>query len=371
MNRTRLRRACLAAVAAAGVALVLAPQIASAAPVEPGGDEAAFASWLRSICRPEISATTLAVRTVPLVGPNCDFRDRTIVAGPLSALVPLEESASVEASAQYVAGTPLTAAHPHSLRVSVLEGRLTVSVNDEAADPESADEGPEATGEHEEGPAPKPEVEPSPAARALAVPSECNQTAYKLRKDAKNYYYDWYYNDYGRPAYFNRNLALLDIQSAARNIDIGYNDCGLRQSLKTKILYKGSTATPTGISYGKCTRRDNKDVVGWGPLASHLLAVNCSWKSWSLGRPDPIGDSDTVISDAHNQFFYTKPSSCSGRYELQGVMTHEFGHGFALKHVSESTYPYMTMSPEATPCSYRDSTLGRGDYNALKKLYGA
>lgn len=68
-------------------------------------------------------------------------------------------------------------------------------------------------------------------------------------------------------------------------------------------------------------------------------------------------------------WFQYMPGSCSNKFELSGVLTHEFGHVFGLEHVAESTHQYLTMSTGSTPCSYADRSLGLGDYNNLNAHY--
>ncbi|MEU7753190.1 matrixin family metalloprotease [Micromonospora sp. NPDC049101] len=99
------------------------------------------------------------------------------------------------------------------------------------------------------------------------------------------------------------------------------------------------------------------------------MAVACVW-SYSWPGDDPIQEGDILFANRNNQFFYLAPSGCAQQYELQGVATHEFGHVFGLGHVSESSYPAMTMSTNATICFYHDSSLGLGDYNGLRSVYG-
>lgn len=70
-------------------------------------------------------------------------------------------------------------------------------------------------------------------------------------------------------------------------------------------------------------------------------------------------------------WFQYLPVPCSQKYEIQGVLTHEFGHVFGMEHVYETTHPEQTMSTQATPCSYADSTLGWGDYTNMTLRYGS
>jgi predicted Zn-dependent protease len=68
-------------------------------------------------------------------------------------------------------------------------------------------------------------------------------------------------------------------------------------------------------------------------------------------------------------FYVNKPSSCSNRYSIEAVATHEFGHAFGLAHVSETYHPSLTMSTVIRSCQASESTLGLGDVRGLNALY--
>jgi predicted Zn-dependent protease len=65
----------------------------------------------------------------------------------------------------------------------------------------------------------------------------------------------------------------------------------------------------------------------------------------------------------------TKPSTCSSRFSVEAVATHEFGHAFGLGHVSETYHPSLTMSSVIRACQGSESTLGLGDVRGLNALY--
>jgi hypothetical protein len=63
------------------------------------------------------------------------------------------------------------------------------------------------------------------------------------------------------------------------------------------------------------------------------------------------------------------PPSCTNRFGVQAVGTHELGRVFGLGHVSESAHPHLTMSTAVTACSNAAVSLGLGDVRALRQLY--
>lgn len=86
------------------------------------------------------------------------------------------------------------------------------------------------------------------------------------------------------------------------------------------------------------------------------------------------GYDDTVASDIKinkGDFRWTtSPRSCRGRYDLEGVMTHERGHTFGLGHVPEAGHGNLTMSTTINgACQLSERTLGRGDVRGLGQKY--
>jgi hypothetical protein len=106
-------------------------------------------------------------------------------------------------------------------------------------------------------------------------------------------------------------------------------------------------------------------VVAFGRLDGGLLALTCLW--WSRGR---TVESDVRISDAQGMFTLDPAAGCSGNWDLQGTLTHEFGHVFGLGHVSYAEHGELTMSDGLPACSAGFRALGLGDYQTLRNQYG-
>lgn len=80
---------------------------------------------------------------------------------------------------------------------------------------------------------------------------------------------------------------------------------------------------------------------------------------------------DIRINTAY-RWTVTPTSGCSNQWDLQSVLTHEFGHFFGLLHVSESTHGNLVMSTKINgTCQTNERTLGKGDLRAMIVKYGA
>jgi Matrixin len=76
-------------------------------------------------------------------------------------------------------------------------------------------------------------------------------------------------------------------------------------------------------------------------------------------------EADTQIG-SNRHIVDSFPSRCSGVYDLQSIMTHEWGHAFDLAH--ETSGPDEVMYPVESPCHLRRH-LGGGDWSGMDSLY--
>jgi hypothetical protein len=283
----------------------------------------------------------LAALTIAVPVDQCDLRGRIVSAGAVSVAIPTESGQGVSAHALLEAGAPDQVTE---LTAQFVDGAITVV----AHQPEGS----------------------TPGVGTTAT-AACTQNAWSYSGEKYFGTLGWWLRHGSAPSYYGQTHFDSDAKSAAWNIDHGYNDCGFTQSLGTSTSYKGSTTIDVGInSAGSCIGHDGYNVIAFGPLPSGTLAVTCRFWYWVPIGDNHIFEADIRARNASGLFFFTIPSGCSSKYELEGVLTHEFGHAFGMDHVSESSYPTLTMSPTATACSYQDKSLGKGDYNGLKAHYG-
>jgi hypothetical protein len=179
--------------------------------------------------------------------------------------------------------------------------------------------------------------------------------------------YKWMFNGSSVPDYFGDTGSVRDaVRAAGRAVDDGRNDCGLPPDLGQSQRYTGETRRDADIRPdGSCDQRDGRNVISFGPLDGGLLALTCLW--WAKGR---TVEADVRISAASGLFTLDPSVGCADRWDLQGTVTHEFGHVFGLGHVAYAQHGDLTMSDGLPACSARFRALGLGDYLKLRAQYG-
>ena len=159
---------------------------------------------------------------------------------------------------------------------------------------------------------------------------------------------------------------------AARNVFDTRNGCRMGDRVPASIRYGGKTGLRAQAGDGLCGQNDGRNVVAFGSLRRGVLALACFNTQY---RPayehDQITHADVEINRAGVRWT-TKPNrrSCRKAYDVEGVMTHEWGHVFGLGHVAESGSRNLTMSPAINgPCQSAERSLGRGDVLGLDGKY--
>lgn len=181
----------------------------------------------------------------------------------------------------------------------------------------------------------------------------------------------WRINEQTIPAYLGDRAKVVEsLRSAATTVDTGRNDCGLPANLGIEESYAGRTDHKAGVTAaGGCGERDGHNAVSFGRLERGLLAVTCIW--WFGGKENGRSvETDILIDDTEGLFFTTTPVDCASRWDLEGTVTHEFGHAFGLGHVAFAEHGTQTMTDGLPDCSTAYRGLGLGDYLTLKQQYG-
>lgn len=316
------------------VALVAAAALVGVGPPEQPADGCPTASG-------PIPAAALAS---PVPARACALDGAVVGAGSLAVRVPSNEGESVTAAGSAPNG------HPAILTVERFAGSVRARIWQ---------------------PTPKPRPPVSRMGRALpsteASSVRCGDGAGAWLGMRWNGTYRWTMRPTGMPGYLGAYGPVRDaVRAAAHAVDQGDNSCGLIGDLALSQRYSGETTRDAGINAdGTCGERDERNVVAFGRLDGGLLALTCLW--WSKGR---TVESDVRISDAPNMFTLNPGAGCSGSWDLQGTLTHEFGHVFGLGHVSYAEHGELTMSDGLPACSANFRSLGLGDYQTLKGQYG-
>jgi hypothetical protein len=335
MKRRRLLLPTAVAFVAAAALVGIAPAVAPA--------EGCPASGV-------IPAAALAS---PVPARACSLAGRVVGAGPVAARVPHEGEAVT------AAGSARTG-HPTVLTVEHFSGTVRARI----WEPDGA-------------PAPRPRPPVSRLGRAnTSAPASAPTEAASIRcGDGAGAWlgmrwhgpYRWTMRVAGMPGYLGAVEPVREaVRAAATSVDQGRNSCGLTGDLALSQRYSGETIRDAGINAdGTCGDRDDRNVVAFGRLDGGLLALTCLW--WSRGR---TVEADVRISDAQGMFTLNPDGGCTGSWDLQGTLTHEFGHVFGLGHVSYAEHGELTMSDGLPACSSSFRSLGLGDYETLRNQYG-
>ncbi|MFC8670668.1 hypothetical protein [Streptomyces sp. NPDC057199] len=105
-----------------------------------------------------------------------------------------------------------------------------------------------------------------------------------------------------------------------------------------------------------------------GNLKSSAVATTCSY-TWSMpGVKNDLREADVRFNTHDYDFTNKLTSSCSNKYDIRSVGTHEAGHVFGLGHVG-SGHSNLTMYANSFTCKTIARTLGKGEVLALRGIY--
>jgi hypothetical protein len=216
-------------------------------------------------------------------------------------------------------------------------------------------------------------------AAAAGSPGECSDKAYNdadrrmdSREDRTRSW--WYYNLNTTPDELTRKAAVRALRNGGANIANTRSSCRMGDRVPERLTYQGRINKLAQIDASShCNGNDGESVVSFGRLPGNILAMTCVIMALNGSGYNPVLSSDTKLNKTHVNWT-TNPNSrsCRGRYDLEGIMTHERGHTFGLDHVSESSHGKLTMSTRINgPCQSSERSLGRGDVFGLDRKYPA
>jgi hypothetical protein len=199
-------------------------------------------------------------------------------------------------------------------------------------------------------------------------PGPCKDSAKNLLPYKVAGTLEWRFNAGSAPASTSVDNVEAALKKAAGNITQSRNSCGMADQVGAKHHYAGRTTAGAQItSSGACQGTGNGiNTVGFGDLPAGVLGLACVFYD---GNKNVI-EADIRLNKADHAWYAVKPASCSGRFSVEAVATHEFGHVFGLGHVGEGAHGNLTMSPAINgPCQGSEATLGRGDVLGLRAKY--
>ncbi|WP_405724651.1 matrixin family metalloprotease [Streptomyces sp. NBC_01537] len=181
--------------------------------------------------------------------------------------------------------------------------------------------------------------------------------------------YNWYVGDGAMPGAMTQSEAHTAFADAINNITGSYNNCGYSDTVSATAAYQGTTTYEADInSSGDCTDRDGKSTWDAGNLDSGTVAETCWWDTSYLGMENDLKEADVRYNTTDLDFTNSPTSSCTSKYDIRSVGTHEAGHVFGLGHVG-SGHSNLTMYTNSFLCSTKARTLGKGDILGLRDIY--
>jgi len=198
----------------------------------------------------------------------------------------------------------------------------------------------------------------------------CAYRAYDTEFAHESDNHTWRFNSSTTPARNSITNARDAIVTAATNLVNGYNNCNLNYPIGASHNYAGDTTQRANIANdATCasTFPDGYNRVNFGTLTTFIAVTCTAWHNNGLAIGE-IYEADIKIADG--TLWDANGGVCAtGEYDLQTVLTHEWGHAYGLLHVDETTNRYATMSPKVATCSTRERTLGYGDWLGLDSIY--
>jgi hypothetical protein len=208
-----------------------------------------------------------------------------------------------------------------------------------------------------------------PLVIAAGSPNPCTDGAFHVMGHKWKSQYQWKFFSSSTPAANSVANVEQGLKNAAAAITTSRNNCGLADQVGITQAYLGRTGAAPGIKTANgvvtCTGTDGNNVVGFGTLPTGVLGIACAYSDGAGGAVE----GDIRLNTRYSWYALQAPASCSNRYGVEPIATHEFGHVFGLGHVSEASHPSLTMSTAARDCTNAPLSLGLGDVRALRQLY--
>lgn len=207
---------------------------------------------------------------------------------------------------------------------------------------------------------------PNPNEPSTQAAAACNDEEYHINNQAWNTTYSWGFKGSSTPSYLATGTTGDTLVEAVKNMINVRNDCNLGNSTTATQNYEGSQENTPNVTSSGCGARDEQNMVGFKPLNGTTLGRACWW--WNGNNA--IIEADFALDDDGSTWYNSEPENCSGKYAIESVATHEFGHMHGMLHVGEPEHGKQTMSTYSEGfCQNSEATLGKGDRKGFRILY--
>lgn len=170
--------------------------------------------------------------------------------------------------------------------------------------------------------------------------------------------------------------AVTSMRSAMENITQQNNQCGMPDQVDIGQVYQGDTNATAAIGYNSagqstCAAASSPShngihTVYFDNRQPNVLGTTCTIAVAHAGASEIVEADIELDNDANVWTTNGAGPGCSTEYDLEGALTHEFGHWFGLDHVSDT---HQTMLRAVSPCFIGFRTLGKGDVLGLQARY--
>lgn len=196
-----------------------------------------------------------------------------------------------------------------------------------------------------------------------SAPAACSDTFFDPRGYKENQTHSFFFNRGSTPTNLTADNAQTAITNGGQNNARANNDCGMADNVSASFSFSGDTNVTTNISStGACQTGDSTSVVAFGSGGSTAIAIACT----------SVSGGDVVAGDIKlnkGTYSFTTGGTCSNKYDVEAVMTHERGHTLGFNDLNESAHGNLTMSGGIAACSTKERTLGKGDVLGLESKY--